>query len=322
MILGKKTQEDKIDQVMESFEDITFEPVEESYELSEIMLESVKASTQLESALLIADIMLEEASLQGEDVEIALEATFKDTMNSIIKHITDFIKSIGGFFDKMIQSVKIMVVTGEKFISKYGTQIKDAAKNAEGFKYEIYKYDLDLLKSETTATDKFTADKATLEAEVGKEKTKSEDEFLKQFRGEKKVDFSEGVSIDKMMETIKNGKEILAAIEKTKKTVIEANDKVIKECKEAANKKDENVDKYNKMAKAARDMSNEMTKHIKKVKNGYFEASREFETCLKKLLSYKGKPVKDSKPSNTEPEEVVDVKESASLLDTALKFIM
>lgn len=321
MILGKNFQQTAQLDIEE------FDAVQESYELAEIMLESTKDATMLESALYIADIILEDTALSGEDVEIALEATFKETLDNIVKSIQNFLKSIGAFFNKMGAAAKLLVTSGEKFISKYEAQIKDAAAKAEGFKYQMPKYDLALFKEEAGSIDKFTANPETLSAETDDKKTT--EDFMKKFKGEK-VNYTEVATIETMIEFIKNGKTIIEDINKTQASVKEINDKLIKECQEAIGKKDQDVAKYTEKSKKVSKLSNAMINHVKKVKNAYFDASADFEACLKKLLLYKNKktekePEKAQETPAGEPgsksQPLIGVVESASLLDTALKFI-
>lgn len=104
----------------------------------EFMTESIEENANLTRALYTADIMLESRALEGEDVsQLVTEA-----MSSFFQKSKEYIKKLWAkikqWFDKVKRFFQIMFTTGKDFIKKFGSDIRSAASNCSGFKYQFY----------------------------------------------------------------------------------------------------------------------------------------------------------------------------------------
>lgn len=104
--------------------------------LMDLLAESAQDSYQLQAGLLIADIALENTLVtEGMDAaSVVLESVVGDSVKKAKANIVKLFAKVRAWFTQMIQNLKVMFTSGEKFIDKYGKMIDE--KDVKGFEYK------------------------------------------------------------------------------------------------------------------------------------------------------------------------------------------
>lgn len=130
----------------ENNEEVTMEGMFEGTleEMQNILLESAKDLYEIQTGMLIADVVIEESVLESavgmEEIESVMEGVVKDSLTRLKELFIKLRNNIVAWFKKAVDNVKITFATGEKFLSQYGDRIRAAASNAKDFEYEGIEY--------------------------------------------------------------------------------------------------------------------------------------------------------------------------------------
>ena len=140
MIYGKFSEYETQNEIaMEGFE---FEGTLE--EMQNILMESAQDMYEIQTGMLIADVVIEESVLESavgmEEIESVMEGVVKDSLTKLKELFIKMKNSVIAWFKKAVDNVKIFFSTGEKFIKEYGDRIRGAAANAKNFEYEGIEY--------------------------------------------------------------------------------------------------------------------------------------------------------------------------------------
>lgn len=149
----KPKQQDELTAVIEQAEGF----VDSSLSgLQTVLSESAYEAYQLQAGMYISDVLMEEAVFEGTSTpEILIEGFLKNSWDRLVKIFEDLWKKVQGWFAAAKQSLQVLLLSGEKFVAKFGDVIKK--KDAKDFKYEGYKYTL------SAGSDKVGAHIANLE---------------------------------------------------------------------------------------------------------------------------------------------------------------
>lgn len=142
MIYGKFS--DYVNQNEESLLENSYEFEGTHEEMQNILMESAQDMYEIQTGLLIADVVIEESVLESavgmEEIESVMESVIKDSLTKLKEFFIDLRNKIVAWFKKAVDNIKIFFSTGEKFIKEYGDRIRAAAANAKDFEYEGIKY--------------------------------------------------------------------------------------------------------------------------------------------------------------------------------------
>lgn len=125
----------------------TYEKIENNF--YNTLIESSYEMVQLNSALYISDVMIEEAIFEGiTSPEILLEGLVKDAVGKIKLIFQKFWEKIRGWFKKIGDYFKSLFKSGEKINKQYGDKIKSSGSSSsntstskpQGFTYKGFKY--------------------------------------------------------------------------------------------------------------------------------------------------------------------------------------
>lgn len=123
-----------------------------------ILLEANEDSYKINAALYIADIAIENSILNGkgpDEVNVLIEGVIKGTLDKIINSLKTFWKHIQEWFSGVLENIKVLTSSGEKFIAKYGTLLEEKVSKVKNFTYDGYLYDYGAVKTfAKTVTDK------------------------------------------------------------------------------------------------------------------------------------------------------------------------
>ena len=80
---------------------------------------------------------------EGAEPTTVMENVIKSGIDRLISLWTKLLAQIRAFFEKMVQLVKSMVLSGKKFVDEFGPKIRERVRNTKNFslKYKGYKYD-------------------------------------------------------------------------------------------------------------------------------------------------------------------------------------
>lgn len=78
---------------------------------------------------------------EGADANVLMENIITTGVAKLKAAWEKFLASVRAFFDKVITFFKSMFLSGDKFVSQYGKDVKDKAKTVNKYSYEGYKYD-------------------------------------------------------------------------------------------------------------------------------------------------------------------------------------
>lgn len=113
-------------------------------EMQTILMESAQDMYEIQTGILIADVVIEESVLESavgmEEIESVMEGVVKDSLEKLKEFFIKLRNKIVAWFKKAVDNIKIFFSTGEKFIKNYGDRIRAAAANAKDFEYEGIKY--------------------------------------------------------------------------------------------------------------------------------------------------------------------------------------
>ena len=139
MIYGSFSDYENNNIAMESYE---YEGTLE--EMQNILFESARDMYEIQTGMLIADVVLEESVLESavgtEELETVTEGVVKDSLTKLKELFIKLRNKIVAWFNKAIDNVKIFFTTGEKFVKTYEDRIRAAASNAKDFEYEGIEY--------------------------------------------------------------------------------------------------------------------------------------------------------------------------------------
>lgn len=108
----------------------------------QILYEAAEDFYKINAGLYISDILIEQAVTEGSaDPEALMEGTIKDFFKKIIEALKKFWAKVKAWFKGVIENIKVLFMSGEKFIKEYEKKLKE--KKATGFKYRAYKYNSD-----------------------------------------------------------------------------------------------------------------------------------------------------------------------------------
>lgn len=117
-------------------------------EFDNILVESYKDTYQLEAGLYIADIIMEQkVVMESANAEVLLEAVAGNLFDRIKKLFKNIWEKIKSWFDAFVKNIKLMMVSGKKFIKEFGDELRK--KTTSGFKYMGYEYSSDFKSIET-----------------------------------------------------------------------------------------------------------------------------------------------------------------------------
>lgn len=78
---------------------------------------------------------------EGADANVLMENIITTGVAKLKAAWEKFLASVRAFFDKVITFFKSMFLSGDKFVSQYGKDVKDKAKTVNKYSYKGYKYD-------------------------------------------------------------------------------------------------------------------------------------------------------------------------------------
>ncbi len=315
-----------------------------------IVCEFAENMYKLEAGLYIADAMLEQRSMAGEDVTALAEGAVRDFIDKAIDKIKEFAGKVKAWFLKVIENVQMLATSGAKLKSKHGAKLRSKAKGSEskGFEYNIPTYDLGKLATmesaqnikETYALAKeaygilgsvtnkdfarnssFDADMKDMEDVVEKlkdmDKSELRDEFMDKLVDEVHREGDEGdigKHIDKYLDYIANYKKAVDSIKKAHKNFETYAKKIISSLEKFANKNDTSTGAGKLASECV-----ELGKGILKVMNAQHaavikvsrKAYKDIFGVVRRLIVYK--PKKES--------YVMDDSYEESMLENALNLI-
>lgn len=77
---------------------------------------------------------------EGADANVLMESIITTGVTKLKAAWVKFLAGVRAFFDKVITFFKSMFLSGDKFVSQYGKDIKDKAKTVNEYSYKGYKY--------------------------------------------------------------------------------------------------------------------------------------------------------------------------------------
>lgn len=77
---------------------------------------------------------------EGADANVLMESIITTGVTKLKAAWVKFLAGVRAFFDKAITFFKSMFLSGDKFVSQYGKDIKDKAKTVDKYSYKGYKY--------------------------------------------------------------------------------------------------------------------------------------------------------------------------------------
>lgn len=233
----------------------------------QILYEFAEDMYKAQAGLYISDIIIEQAVSEGAEPEALVEGTVKDFFKRIKDALKKLWDKIVAWFKSIIENLKVMFSSGEKFIKKYEKAINE--KKDDKFEYTGFKYDMNALLTipelpksldevakqietnyEDLKDDEFDVDEgkkevlASTAATCGLSGIDSVDELKKELvsklRGgdvaKSTFTFSSGNGKGQMIDLVKNHSKILKGINKYYTDFNNAMSKVIKACEKAENK--------------------------------------------------------------------------------------
>jgi len=118
--------------------------------LQSVLAESTQEAYQLQAGMYISDVLMEEAVFEGTSTpEVLIEGFLKNSWDRLVKIFEDLWKRVQGWFAAAKQSLQVLLLSGKKFVDKFGDAIKK--KDAKDFKYEDFHYTV------STGTDKVSS---------------------------------------------------------------------------------------------------------------------------------------------------------------------
>lgn len=347
MILGRSNQTNTI---TNEFEGIDYNISVESCDYVDIFVEATEEIAALESALYVADVMLEEHVLEGAtNVDVLLEGVMSSMYSRLKAAAQKLWAKLKQWFANVKKYFQVLFTHGKDFVKKYKADIIKAEARAKGFKYDFYpvkgmesfstkvpdKEVLMVSDAVEAARKLLTEGKSNSDIVKDMMKTEkwhgedSQSEYNKKFRenllgGDAKEefeDFTQGPSVQAMIHMLETGADSIKVIDKTEKQVNQTFSKLITDLQKAENTEAKRVasesgatlDKaYSLAVEIAKAKSNHGVAVCNTLKEVVKTLMRDSESVLKRLLSHKPKK---------EGFEGADIDGHESILEAALKFI-
>lgn len=334
MILGNKTT-----QAYNEFENMDHSISIESCGYMDIFVEAAEETAALESALFVADTMLEEQVLEGStEVEILLEGVMSSTFEKLKAIVKKMWAKVKEWFAKVKRFFEILIAHGKDFVKKYEVDIKKAAASCKNFKYKFYpvKAEMNLnvaginIIGDAAKLAKDAIDNSKSVSEVVTdfckanlwEKEDSITEFVKKRKeaafGEEREEFEDfsgsgAISAADMIKLIKEGDKAIKEIEKAVKEIETECKKAVKEIedKQKGEQRPEVIKALTIMVELTNKLCNTSVALLNCYKGITKTGMKDAEMVLKKLLMHK--PAKES--------YVGEYQDSSSILESALRFI-
>lgn len=140
MILGKGSNTYSS---QNEFENIEYKISTEACGYTTIISDATEELAALESALYVADIMLEEKALEGateEEMDVLLEGVMGSVYTRLKEVLKKLIAKVKQWFANVKKFFQILFSHGKDFAKKYKTDIVKAAARCKGYKYKTYKF--------------------------------------------------------------------------------------------------------------------------------------------------------------------------------------
>lgn len=321
----------------------------EQYEVSiegcghiEMFVEQTEEMCALESAMYIADVMLEETAMEGtSNMEVLVEGVVSSFFTRLGDSVKKLLAKIKQWFMNVKKYLTMMITNGKDFAKKYKTEILTAAAKARGFKYKTFGED----KAETAlneilggasnqdsgaifgisaklvkdAKDKSSSDLAReyLKENVwdGKESMAEFTTAIKEEIPEREEfeDFKSGPSANDLIQVLETAGDIVKALDKLKVEIEKNLTTVIKEL-DGASKDGDDEDKrvYTTAVTIATGIANTSVSLCNIAKETIKKYYKDAHFILKRLISHK--PRKESyEPEGFGSED--------SVLEAALRMI-
>lgn len=112
--------------------------------LDDAFVEMMEGLVATDRAYYMADIIGScRVVTEGAEPTTVMENVIKSGIDRLISLWTKLLAQIRAFFEKMVQLVKSMVLSGKKFVDEFGPKIRERVRNTKNFslKYKGYKYD-------------------------------------------------------------------------------------------------------------------------------------------------------------------------------------
>lgn len=263
MILGRSNHT----AITNKYDNVDFNIAVEGCSYVDMFVEATEELASLESAMYVADVMLEEQVLEGAtDVDVLLEGV----VNSLYTRLKDAVQKLWAKIKQWFANVKkffqVLFTHGKDFAKKYKTDIVKAEARCSGFKYDFYPVKaMQSIGGEGEATgavevedDALTLAKKLLAKAGDQSNTEivkeymianlwdgedSQAEFNKKLReellgGDSKEefeDFSSGPSVQNMLFMLETGAKTIQLIEKGEKAINKACSKLVADLQKAEN---------------------------------------------------------------------------------------
>lgn len=122
--------------------DVYMAPTMESSDAA--ILEFADSLYKITAGLYIADSIMETRSVteSSYDATPVLEATAKEIFQKIKAALINFWNKVKAWFKAVIDQIKALFMSGEKFVKTYATQIKEKASKNKSYKYKGYGYSI------------------------------------------------------------------------------------------------------------------------------------------------------------------------------------
>lgn len=270
MILGKGSNTRSM---VNEFENVDFNISTEACGYTSIISDATEELTALESALYVADVMLEEKALEGatpEEMETLLEGVMTSVYGRLKEVLKKLMAKVKQWFANVKKFFQVLFSHGKEFAKKYRSDIIKAQAKVKGYKYKTYDFKggwKSLL--EMVEVNKVSGDEAAKEplaladaimrthpnenstSELTKAVMKniwgsnvdSQAEFNKELREElyggtekeEFEDFNKGPSVQDMLMVLEQGAKVVTSLDKAEKAIQSQCDKTVKALEKAEN---------------------------------------------------------------------------------------
>lgn len=265
MILGRSSNP-----TTNEFDNIDFNISTEACAYTEIISDATEELAALESALYVADVMLEEKALEGatpEEMEVLLEGVMTSMYGRLKEVLKKLMAKVKQWFANVKKFFQILFSHGKDFAKKYRADIVKAQARAKGFKYKTYDFnggwgalldmydgkkilDIDpldkaddILKNAKEGTSTTELVKQYMQTNHwGGGKFDSQAEYNKEvkealyggsFEREEFEDFSKGPSVQDMLKVLEQGSKCIANIDKSERGIQNQCSKTLREIEKA-----------------------------------------------------------------------------------------
>ena len=271
MILGRTNKSSSYNE----FENCNFNISTEACGYTEIISNATEELAALESALFVADIMLEEKALEGtspEEMDVLLEGVMSSLYTRLKEVVKKLIAKIKQWFANVKKFFQVLFTHGKDFAKKYKSDIVKAEARCKGFKYKTYDFNggwkkllefiiVDKVSGEVASQDPLNEADAILASNKNETSTAelvkdfmskqvwgngidSQAEFNKELKEElyggslereEFEDFSSGPSVHDMLAVLEEGSKVITKLDKAEKNLTSNCDKAVKHLEKAEN---------------------------------------------------------------------------------------